>query len=246
MNVIIKMSLIVFMMLSIQKNGLSQSENMERPYIEVVGTAKKEVTPDEIYIIISIKERYQGREKVTIEDQEKELLSNLEGIQFPSSNIKLKETRAGFIKVKTFKKAVIESKSYELKASTTLEVSEIFKIVNEANIESAYITRTNHSQLEDLKKELRIEAIKNAKNKAVYLLSAIGNEIDLPLLIRETSSNNVVIRKSRATTNYYVDGIKVTGSLIPDEIKAKEKIKEVIEYEKLKLEASIYIKFGIK
>ena len=45
----------------------------EKPFIEVVGTAKMEIIPDEIYISITISERDEGREKITILIQENRL-----------------------------------------------------------------------------------------------------------------------------------------------------------------------------
>ena len=43
----------------------------EIPYIEVNGYAEKEIIPNEIYIGITLRERMENKEKVTIEAQEK-------------------------------------------------------------------------------------------------------------------------------------------------------------------------------
>ncbi|PKP46668.1 MAG: hypothetical protein CVT95_06675 [Bacteroidetes bacterium HGW-Bacteroidetes-12] len=40
---------------------------VEKRYIEVTGTAEKEIIPDEIYISITIRERHEGKEKITID-----------------------------------------------------------------------------------------------------------------------------------------------------------------------------------
>ncbi|RYZ48733.1 MAG: hypothetical protein EOP49_17900, partial [Sphingobacteriales bacterium] len=42
----------------------------EKPHIDMTGTAELEITPDEIYVDINISERFDGRDKVTIEQQE--------------------------------------------------------------------------------------------------------------------------------------------------------------------------------
>ncbi len=47
----------------------------EIPYIEVNGYAEKEIIPNEIYIGITLRERMENKEKVTIEAQEKLLLA---------------------------------------------------------------------------------------------------------------------------------------------------------------------------
>jgi len=45
----------------------------EIPVIEVVGSAEKEIVPDEIYIAITIREPESGLDKVSIEKQEADL-----------------------------------------------------------------------------------------------------------------------------------------------------------------------------
>lgn len=45
----------------------------EKSYIEVTGTAEKEIIPDEIYIAITIRERHEGKEKITIYKQSADL-----------------------------------------------------------------------------------------------------------------------------------------------------------------------------
>lgn len=87
-------------------------------------------------------------------------------------------------------------------------------------------------------------AIKAAKEKADYLLSAIGEQTGKAILVREQSpttynldDSNLNVRGSRSEPNYYyVDGVKTGFS-------EKEK---VIQFEKLKLQAAIYVKFEIK
>lgn len=52
-------------------------EQEEKPHIDVVGTAVKEIVPDEIYLSIIIKERYEGKEKIDVESQEIQLKNSL-------------------------------------------------------------------------------------------------------------------------------------------------------------------------
>ena len=49
------------------------SQEHSPPHIDVTGTAEMEVVPDEIYIAISIHERTEGREVLTVEQQESNL-----------------------------------------------------------------------------------------------------------------------------------------------------------------------------
>ena len=96
--------------------------------------------------------------------------------------------------------------------------------------------------MDSLRKEIKIAAIKAAKNKADYLLTAIGEQTGKPLIIKETVENkissnvNVNFRGSRSNeTYYYIDGIKV-----------KDSDENEIQFQKIKIQSSIYVKFSIK
>ena len=54
----------------------------EKPFIEVVGNSEMEIIPNEIYISFTLKERMDGKKKITIEDQEKELKKQLQKAGF--------------------------------------------------------------------------------------------------------------------------------------------------------------------
>ncbi len=91
---------------------------------------------------------------------------------------------------------------------------------------------------------MRILAIKAAKEKADYLLAAIGEETGQALKVNEVNSlnpylgngSNLNVKGARnENTNYFVDGVKVNGA-----------DKAVVTFKKIKLRSSIYVKFEIK
>jgi len=51
-------------------NGQTTDYKIEKEYIEVMSEAEIQVVPDEIYIGITIRERYEGREKITLDSIE--------------------------------------------------------------------------------------------------------------------------------------------------------------------------------
>ena len=82
-------------------------------------------------------------------------------------------------------------------------------------------------------------AIKAAKEKADYLLAAIGQQTGKALKVYEVlnprmDETNINIRGARTESSLnYIEGVKV-----------KEVDKE-IQFQKIKLQAAIYVKFGI-
>ncbi len=214
----------------------------EQPYIEVTGTAEKEVIPDEIYIGINIREKYANKVKVTIEEQEEKLKAAVKSLGIELSNLYLSDVNADFVKVSWQKKDVLTKKEYTLKVSNATLVGQVFLELEKLEISDAFISKVNHSKIDSLRKEVKIMAIKAAKNKADYLLTAIGEQTGKSLVIKEneflrnSSLSNVNVRGGRSgDTSYFIDGIKVTSE-----------DNNEIQFQKIKLNSSIYVKFSIK
>tara|TARA_B100000508_G_C11461112_1_gene279295 strand:- start:311 stop:1024 length:714 start_codon:yes stop_codon:yes gene_type:complete len=213
--------------------------------IEVVGSAEKEIVADEIYISITIRERESGKDQITIDQQEADLKGGLQRIGVDLENLSLSDANANYLPIKWSKKDVITRKIYELKVEDALMVGKVFEVLDELKITEAHIARVSHSKVEVLKKEVRIMAIKAAKEKADYLLEAIGqttgralkvneqyleNKLDAPYLNMRSMANR------RPNDLYYVDGLKM-NSIDSDRF---------IQFEKIKLQSSIHVIFEIK
>lgn len=209
----------------------------ESPYIEVTGTAEQEVIPDEIYIGITIKERYVNKLKISIEEQEGKLKTALKSLNIDLTNLYLSDANADYVKIKWQKKDVLTKKDYTLKVSNATMVGQVFLELEKLEITEASISKVNHSKIDSLKKDIRIKAIKDAKDKADYLLHAIGEQTGKPLIIREneiyqpyrTFATPMMGARASVDAEYY--------------IQAQE---EEIQFQKIKLQTSIYVKFSIK
>lgn len=165
------------------------AESQSKPHIEITGTSETEITPDEIYITITLQERMEGKEKLLIEKQEQDLKQNLKELGIDISNITLNNFVADFKKVRMNKKDVINSKSYTLKVGSAEMVSKVYERLDKIDAHDAYISKLTHSRILDHTKENRIKAIKAAKEKAEYLLSAVGKQSGMPLEIMEIDNS---------------------------------------------------------
>ncbi|MBL7895332.1 MAG: SIMPL domain-containing protein [Bacteroidia bacterium] len=239
-------SITILLLLIATKTVFGQAtsdKEIEKPYIEVTGTAEKEIIPNEIYITITIRERQEGKEKITIDKQEADLKEALKSIGVSLDNLSLSDANANYIRVKWTKKDVITKNEYVLKVGDALTIGKVFEKLDELKIVEANISRVSHSKLEEFKKEVRIMAIKAAKEKADYLLTAIGEQTGKALKVYEQSPSYKIddaylnVRGGRSESSiYYVDGIKMSES-------DKDKI---LQFQKIKLQSAIYVKFEIK
>ena len=206
-------------------------------YIEVTGTAEKTVIPDEIYISITLHERYNGKNKVTIEKQEKKLKEALLKEGFKLDDLSVSDAQGAYVKVKWTKKDVINQKELLMQVSTASEVAQIFTILDDLDLEDARIARVDHSEMDAFKKEVKIEAIKTAKDKATYLLSAIGEKPGKPMVIYE--NDHYYRPNTRNVMMAQEEGLFSESS--------KGKMDDLsIQFEKITIRASIYVKYAIQ
>lgn len=108
MNRLKQLLTIAFLLITVLTFGQTSNTNFEEsPYIEVIGTAEKEVIPDEIYIGIIIHEKYVNKVKVTIDEQEDKLKSAIVLLGIELTNLYLSDANADFVKIHWLKKGVL-------------------------------------------------------------------------------------------------------------------------------------------
>jgi uncharacterized protein YggE len=210
----------------------------EQPFIEVTGTAEKEVIPDEIYIGIIIREKYINKTKVSIEEQEEKLKSIIKSLGIELNNLFLSDANADYVKIKWQKKDVLTKKDYTLKLTNATTVGQLFVELEKIEINDAFVSSVSHSKMEILKKEVKIEAIKAAKDKADYLLNAINEQTGKPLIIKE---NDILNHRKLSSVSANIL-INSNGFVEKDKYDDNHEI----QFQKIKIQSSIYVKFSIK
>jgi uncharacterized protein YggE len=238
MNKIKKILTMAFFLTTIQTFGQTNSNKVEeQPYIEVTGTAEKEIIPDEIYIAIEIREKYENKVKITIESQEEKLIAALQTIGINGSDLYLSDANADYVKVKWQRKDVLTKKDYLLKVTTATTVGQVFQKLEELEIYDAYISKVSHSKIDSLRKEVRMLAMRAAKEKADYLLNVIGEKTGKAIVVTEGNNPNILPQRNVNMIANTVSGVESRKGSIPN---------YEIQFQKIKLTASIYVKFEIR
>lgn len=218
--------------------GLAYSQSTlptpEKPYIEVTGSAELEIVPDEIYIAVTLQERYDGRTKVTMAQQEEKFIQGMQALNIPIADISLSNAVSDYSSYKWKKEDALATKEYVVMVHTAEMVSKVYGKLVEADAENAYIAKTSHSKIEEFRKQVKIDAMKATHDKATYLLAAIGEEIGKPIAIMEINNNYAmdnISQYANTRSNYSFNaGIDLSG----------------ISFEKIKLRYEVYGKFEIK
>jgi len=187
-NDITLLSLLLISFLSFSQNG--QKNFIDQPYIEVTGESETKITPNEIYLRIVLNEK-DKKGRISIEKQENLMLAKLKAL-----NINLDENLSvldfdGFYKKKFLgDNELSKKKTYQLIVNDGKTLGEVFKSMDAIDISNLSIQKVNHSDIESLKNENKIKALKEAKAKASDYAIAIDQIIGKALYIQEAQNYN--------------------------------------------------------
>ena len=189
----IKNALIVLAFSILGFNAIAQNNTNQviRKSISVIGTAEMEIVPDEIYVSITLQEYKESGNKIIMETLEKAMREVLNTMKIDTKNLTVEGSYGyrNYIPKKHKQKEFFLSKTYQLKMSELSKYNELIDRLDDEGISQVNISRTHHSKMEEFKKQLKINAIKAAKEKASYLLVAINEQLGEALEVNEQGNN---------------------------------------------------------
>lgn len=211
--------------------------------IEVNGSAEMEITPDEIYLSITLKEYYQSRNKtnkVDISTLEKQLQQAVANAGIPKENLTI-ENVFGYNPdwwrgKKKNDPDFLAEKKYRLKLNRLDKTNIILAAVDEEGISSVNIASFTHSKMEAYRREVKMKAIQAAKAKAAYLLGAIDENIGNVLEVQDINTDNYSDDIRPYQVNTYMAKARV----------ANEAAVSDIDFKTIKIRAEVRTVFAIK
>ena len=170
--------------------AFAQNVDMRRK-IEITGTAEQEVTPDIINVSISLQEYMDGKKKVTIDQLEQQLESAVKDAGIAKEDFTINNISA-WNNTYQKKKApdFLASKQYSIKFRDLNKFDQILSKVDPKGIQATNIESYDYSKIDQLKNELKLKALLDAKSKATYLLNGIGDKLGDVLNITVNENNN--------------------------------------------------------
>jgi uncharacterized protein YggE len=179
--------------LSVLLFSSSYAQTVANPYpktITVTGSAEMEIVPDEIYVQVDLKEyEKKGQGKVTIDKIRQNFLTAVRSLGLPDSAVSVSGYDGyngnPWWRKKNKKDELYASITYQVKLKSAAQVDQLVDKLDDSATQNFYISKTSHSKLEEFKKNLKIQAVKNAKEKASYLAEAINERIGEAVTINE-------------------------------------------------------------
>ena len=198
----------------------SCSQNIDtRNKIEVSGSAEAEATPDIIYVGISLKEFFRdNKNKATIEELEIQLQKAAMKAGVAKNNFTINNVSSHNYEYERRKNsAFLARKQYRLKVTHLNKFNQIIGSIDPRSIEYTTIEGYDYSNIEAIKRDLKIEALKAAKDKASYLAAAVGDKVGDALEINEINNGTFPSRMNQMDdANGAVDMAVEQSSAMPE------------------------------
>lgn len=228
-----KKNWIIVLALIITSITFSQTKNyIDQPYLETNAKVDTLVVPDQIYLNIFIAEK-DSKGKVGIEEQENNMAQILKSLDIDlEKQLSLGDMSSNFKKYFLKQKDILKSKSFTLIVYDAVTAGEVMLALEKNNISNVSIEKTAYSKIEELRLALKVKAIKKAKLNAESLTEPLSQKVGKAIYISDLGNNN---------NNYYrSSNIQIRGM---SSVKEADFKPIDVEFEKIKVESNISVKF---
>lgn len=224
----------------------TSAQTIPNPYpktINVTGSAELEVVPDEIYVQVELKEYdKKGGGKVSIEKIRQQFLAHARSIGLPDSLISIAAydsyTANPWLRKKKKKEELYATISYQLKLKSSAQLDALVDGLDDEATANFFIQRTSHSRLAEYRKQLKMEAVKAAKDKARYLAEAIGEQVGVAVTIQEPVEYYVPYYNQRVSNMMLRSKAAEGADMTPEQGNA--------DFTKIKLRYDVTVTFALK
>jgi uncharacterized protein len=214
-----------------EKNFIDQN------YIEVTGTAEMKITPDEIFLKIIINEK--DFKNKTLVEMEKQMLDKLTEIGIDYKNdLSIKDIASNFKYYLILKTDILLVKEYQLLVRDAKTAGKVITELQKIGISNTNIDRIDNSKLQEYKKEIKINAVKAAQEKAKSMALAINQDIGKAIYIKELE-NNLIRQLEGKVAGIQIRGLSNTVSSVSNFAEPE------MEFEKIELFYSIIVRFEL-
>lgn len=175
-------SLVIFACVVVSTRAQTKAEPR---MIEVSGSAERWVTPDEFTFKVTLLERMENKQKVTIEQQETALRRELAAIGVDvEKDLSVYDIASAYVRRKKVRD-VLSLKEYRLELKDPNKIARLQDVADSLNVLRLELEDSRHSEITRLRRETKMDAMKAARDKADYLLGSIGQRVGKPVYIKE-------------------------------------------------------------
>lgn len=215
--------------------------------ISVTGSAEMEVIPDEIYVQVDLREyKKKGEEKTELDKIKTEFLASCKAAGIADSNIAVASydgyNMANIWRRRKKDPELLSSIAYQVKFNNTRMIDELVNRLDDEATNNFSIIKTSHSKITEYRKQLKIAAVKAAREKAIYLSESVNEQLGQAVTIVEPqeyvnsdvqaglykSNTNLYEKAKSGSSGYY--GISENG----------------VDYRKIKIRYEVNVLYALK
>jgi len=211
-----------------------QPMNPNDSYIEVTGKSVRKVTPDRIYLSISISEKdFRNRDLVSLE---KDMIRALKKVGIDvEKDLKVSDMSSNFRKYWYGRQDVRVSRDYQLLTRDASTAGKAIMALEEMGISNVNLEKAEYSGIEKLKLEVKVEAVKAAREKALMMTEAIGQTLGPAFYISDQESYRGSYRSNR---------ILAKSAIMSADGAMEESLPE-LEFEEMDVESTVVVRFRL-
>ena len=235
-------TIIMLVITSLTYSQTGEKNFIDQNYIEVTGTADMEIIPDQIYMKILIYEK-EIKGNTTIDELEKSMISKLSEIRLDvNKDLAVIDLSSNFKYYFLKENKIYLSKEYELKVKDAKTAGLVIQELEKLNISNITISKVDHSKIDQFKNQIKINAIKAAREKAEALVYEIGQSVGRAIYIEELDNIRIINSLSGKVSGVQVSNITIRGAMSDEVVQTEPEI----EFEKIELQYSIMVRFELK
>lgn len=168
----------------------SQAQAIDtRKHIEVTGSAEMSFQPDEVQLEIVLGENKKIATK-KLEDIEKEFRAVLKKNNIDEKSIEFDRASNWYWWHYWKTRNSLNTMTVRVTLDGKTDVLKFVKDLNKDWVSNIAIAKTDHKDKERFRKEVKIQAMKAAKEKAQYLLESVGEKVGTVLSVEELPESN--------------------------------------------------------
>jgi uncharacterized protein len=239
---ILSLLLVATLMFLMSAIGADVTPQNEVRYIDVAGSARMLIDPNEVYFNIELREYLKGKEKVSLDTLEQQLNAALKAANIPLENLTVVRFNAAQYYKNLKSHEFLGTKSLKLKVTEASQLNPFFAALENSEVRNVYYERSSHSELLKLKDDNKVVAIKAAHTKAKAMVEAVGAKLGLPIYIIESPAVKSSYNEVASVEVITVVGSKY-GKSLSEEVVVFEN--NDITFEKIQLYSEVSVRFEI-
>jgi uncharacterized protein len=214
--------------------------------INVTGSADMEIVPDEIYVQVDLKEfKRKGESKTDLEKIKSDFLAKCKSAGIPDSLISIASyegTNYNYWLLRRTKKNpdMFAGIAYQIKFHDSKKMDQLVELLDDEATADFRIVKISHSKIKEYRKQLKIQAIKAAKDKGEYLTEAINEKMGAAVSIVEPDEDQFNVYANEQLSQYSNAMLRANTANDSDAVGGG------VDFKKIKLRYEVKIVFALQ